>query len=180
MPVEEPSPTEWAAKIEHLVQRAEALADSQARRVAIELLQVVMDYHAAALDRFLGIVNESPGGEDIIRSLAEDSLTSSALILHDLHPDSFEERIERALHRLRLQLNPRGANLILLENANGKVRLRYTGPLNKGIPEVRKIIENAISEIAPETAELIIEGIEEESQRIGFVPLDSLLAGQTK
>jgi len=178
MPEVHPSPSEWAAKIEQLVQRAEALTDFQARRVASELLQVVMDYHAAALDRVLSVINQSPGGDEIIRSLAEEPLAASVLLVHDLHPDSFEQRIEHAIRKLRLQLNPWGADLILLENADGVVRMRYVGPRHRRIPEVRKVVENAIFEMAPDTDELIIEGVEEEPPRNGFVPLDSLLAPQ--
>lgn len=176
---DESRPAEWAAKIDDLARRAETLPDARAKAVAIELLQVVMQYHAAALERMLAIVGESPGGETVIRSLVEDHLAASILLLHDLHPDSFEVRVADAIHRLRLQLNPRGANVALLGTDGGVVRLRCEIPRNRSIPSLKNQIEDTIAAMAPEAAEVIIEGLEEQPPRDGFVPIEKLFAGQT-
>lgn len=188
MAEEEVRSREWAARIEEATSRADALKDPEARRVAVDLLQVVMEYHAAAIDRMMRIVNEAEGGASIAGAIAEDGLAASVLLLHDLHPDSFEIRVRRAVDKLRLRLNPRGANLTLLGldlpgmdlpgMDNGVVRLRYEPPRNGHVPSVKSLIEDAIVEMAPETVEVSIEGLEEQPASNGFVPLQALFAGQ--
>jgi hypothetical protein len=183
MAEEEVRSKEWAARIEELTSRADALKDPEARRVAVDLLQVVMDYHAAAIERMMRIVNESEGGASIAGSIAEDGLAASVLLLHDLHPDGFETRVRRAVDKLRLRLNPRGANLTLLGldppgMDSGVVRLRYEPPRNGHVPSARNLIEDGIVEMAPETVEVSIEGLEEQPASNGFVPLQALFAGQ--
>jgi hypothetical protein len=179
MAEEEVHSKEWAAKIEELVRRAESLTNPEAKRVALELLRVVMEFHAAAVDRILEIVNEKDGGSSIIRSLAEDDLASSVLLLHDLHPDDFDTRVQRAVDKLRLRLNPRGADLALLGVEDGLVRLRYKVPRNGHLESVKALIEDTVLGMAPETSEVIIEGLEEPKGPDGFVPLATLFAGQT-
>ncbi len=91
---------EWIDKIEELVRRAEALPDPKARGIAVDLLQAVLDFHAAGLERMMEIAADSgAAGEAIIERIATDDLTSSMLLLHDLHPDDLETRIERAVRK---------------------------------------------------------------------------------
>jgi len=169
---------EWAARIEDLVRRAESLHDPNAKSVALDLLDVVMQFHAAGLHRILDIVSQTESGSSVIQSIAEDGLASSVLLLHELHPDSFDTRVHRALDRLRMNLNPRGANLALLGLEDGVVRLHYDSPRNGHIASARALIEAAIYEMAPEAVEVIIDGLTEQPGPDGFVPLASLFAGQ--
>lgn len=177
---EEEAPSgDWAAQIEASVRRAESLTDPEAKRVVLDLLETVMAFHAAALDRILEIVSASDGGAPAIEAIAKDGLTSSILLLHDLHPDDFAIRIQRAVDKLRHRLHPRGADITLLGFADGIVRVRYQSPRNGQVAAAKSLIEDAIFELAPDTVEVAIEGLKEELAQNGFVPLASLLAGQS-
>lgn len=174
---ENPCPPEWAAKIEDLVRRAKAIADPEAKQIVLDLLRGVMEFHAAALDRLLSIVITSKDGDSVIDTLATDDLVASLLLLHNLHPDDYEARIARAVDKLRLRLNPRGADVTLLGAESGLVRIRYDGPRNGHIAGARTLIQEAVLELAPETIEVIVEGVQEPAPN-GFVPLAALSAGQ--
>ena len=119
----------WIDKIEELVRRADSLSDPTARGIAVELLQGVLDFHAAALERVMEIAMESgPSGEAIIDRFATDDLTSSLLLLHDLHPDDLETRIDRAVHKLQSVFSSLGARLSLTAIEGGTVRLHFDSP----------------------------------------------------
>ena len=51
-----------ADRLEDLVQKVRSLKDSDARDAALELVQAVMDLHAAGLDRMMEIVSTSEAG----------------------------------------------------------------------------------------------------------------------
>jgi hypothetical protein len=92
---------EWVDKIEELVRQAEAIPDPKARSVTIDLLKAVLDFHAAGLERMMDMVFDSgPAGEAIAERIVADDLTSSMLLLHNLHPDNVETRVARAVEKL--------------------------------------------------------------------------------
>src|SRR5579884_3940128 len=77
-------------KIGELVRRAEALPDREARSLCAELVQVVMEFHAAGLERMLSIVLQQENGPAILASFAGDDLAANVLLLHGLHPDDLQ------------------------------------------------------------------------------------------
>ena len=166
---------EWAAKIEGLVRRAEAIPDATAKEIALDLLRCVMRYHAAALERTMKILSNEREGPAIIKALVDDGLVASVFLLHGLHPDDFETRVARAVDKLCLRLNPRGADVALVASGGGVVRLRYEAPRNGQISGARALIEDTIIESAPEALEIVIEGLQEPAPE-GFVPLAALSA----
>ncbi len=159
-------------KIGELVRRAEALPDREARSLCAELVQVVMEFHAAGLERMLSIVLQQENGPAILASFAGDDLAANVLLLHGLHPDDLQTRLERALAQMQPFLRARGASVLLLGLENGVVRVRLEG----GSPEVRSVIEEAIYGAAPEVAEVVVDEAARPANR-NFVPLASLLAG---
>jgi hypothetical protein len=168
---------EWVDKIEELVRQAERFADPHARTVTIDLLRAVLDFHAAGLERILDIVFESsPTGEALIERIASDELTSSLLLLHDLHPDDVATRVNRAVEKLQDVFVSLGARLSLLEIENGTVRLNFESQRTWSGTPVRASIEKAIFAAAPEISSVVIEGLKE-TPPAGFVPVSHLLAG---
>ncbi len=168
---------QWIDKIEGLVHRAESLSDPKARGVAVDLLQAVLDFHAAGLDRVMEIVAASgPAGESIIERIAEDDLTSSMLLLHDLHPDDLQTRIDRAVYKLQDMFASLGAKLSLIAIDPGTVRLQFDSARTWSGTPVRSSVENAIFQAAPEIETVVIEGLKE-TPPANFVPLSDLLVG---
>lgn len=167
---------EWVDKIEALVHRAESISDPMARSVAVDLLQAVLDFHAAGVERMLEIVAGSgAAGDVIIEQIAKDDLTSSMLLLHDLHPEDMETRIGRAVQKLQEMFASLGARLSVLAIEAETVRLHFDSARTWSGTPVKASIENAIFQAAPEIASVVIEGLKE-TPPAGFVPISDLLA----
>lgn len=155
-------------EIEKLVHRAESLSDPEARSVASGLLQAALEFHAAALERILEIA-----GKETVSRIAADDLAASLLLLHDLHPDDLETRVNRAIGKLQGMFLSLGVSLSLAGIEAGSVRLCFESNRTWPAAAVRDSVENAIFQAAPEIESVTIEGIKE-SVPAGFVPLSEL------
>jgi|SRR5579885_1881545 Fe-S cluster biogenesis protein NfuA len=159
-------------KIGELVRRAETLPDREARSLCAELVQAVMEFHAAGLERMLSIVLQQESGPALLASFAGDDLAANLLLLHGLHPDDLRTRLEKALAKMQPFLRARGASAVLLGLDNGVVRVRVEG----GQLGLQSVIREAIYSAAPEVAEVVVDGAARPASP-NFVPLASLLAG---
>lgn len=168
---------EWVDKIEGLVRRAEAITDPQARGITIDLLQAVMDFHGVGLNRLMQILADSGAAADpIMDRVAADELTSSMLLLHDLHPEDLETRVQRAVRKLDEMFASLGAKLTLVAIETGTVRVQFDSPRTWSGSPVKASVEGLIFGAAPEISTVVIEGLKETPQA-DFVPLSDLLAG---
>jgi hypothetical protein len=174
---EEVGSQQWIDRIEELVHRAESVEDPKLRGIAVDLLQAVLNFHAAALERMMEIAAASaPDGEAIIDRIAADDLVSSVLLLHGLHPDDLETRVNRAVEKLQRLFGSRGASISLLAIEEDVVRLRFdTDRVWSGAP-VKASIEAAVYQAAPEIMNVIVEGFRDPPMP-DFVPLANLRAG---
>jgi hypothetical protein len=154
--------------IEPLVQKVQGLADPKARRAALDLLQAVMDLHAAGIEHMMEIVADSSFGAETVAALGNDRIVSSLLLLHDLHPLDLETRVARALDRPDFRSH--GASVELIAATEGLVRVRIEGG-----PGLRGAVEAALAEAAPDAADIQVEG--GTSAVSGFVPLAALTTG---
>lgn len=166
---------EQAQRIESLVRRAEGLPNAAARAVVLELVQAVLEYHAAGLERIVELTREAgEPGRALMAAIAADELAGSLLLLHDLHPDSISTRVVRALENLAPFLRRRQASARLVSIDGGTVRVKAeagSGPAEA----VQAAVEEAVRGMAPDAEDVIVE-IEGPSTA-GFVPLSSLVAG---
>lgn len=165
-------------KIEALTQEVEALPDENARAKAIELMQLLMEYHGAAIERIMEIIAKTgAAGKVIFSDLAKDELAASLLILYGQHPLDFETRVELALDKVRPFLKSHGGNAELLSVEDGIVRVRMVGSCN-GCPSssvtLTQAIEKAIYEAAPETVAIEAEGAIEEPKPGGLVQIKGI------
>jgi hypothetical protein len=168
---------EWIDKIEQLVHRAESLPDANARNTAVELVQAVLDFHSAGLERMIAIASDyGPDGEALIERIAMDDLTSSMLLLHDLHPHDLETRLNRAIRELQKMFASLGASLSLISIEPEMIRLQFESRGAWAGTAVRASIENAIFQAAPEIENVIVEGLKE-TPLVDFVPISDLLTG---
>jgi hypothetical protein len=158
---------ERVRRIEELVSRVAALPDRESRETAQALMESILELHGAGLERMMEIVFDSgESGKAMIRRFAGDSLVSSLLVLHGLHPDDIETRVEHALSKMR-------ADAELLGVFESVVRVRLTGS-GCGLKES---VEATLREAIPDATDIIIE---ESVPSNGFVPLTSLgLAAST-
>jgi hypothetical protein len=168
---------QWAEKIEGLVRKAESIPDPASRAVTIDLLRAVLAFHAAAVERILELVFESgPAGEAVIEKIASDDLASSLLLLHNLHPEDMETRVNRAVRKLDEMFLSIGAKLLLVSMETDTVRVHFESQRPFSAAPVKNSIEKEILQAAPEITSVIVEGLREAS-RTDFVPVSELLAG---
>src|SRR6202453_5377708 len=166
--------------IETLVQRIEQVKDAALKATAKKLVQSLMEFHGAGLERMLEIVHDSlESGPSVIETLGQDELVRSLLLLYGLHPDALETRVLQALEKTRPYLRSHGGNvnLVAVEHS-GAVTLRLEGSCH-GCPSssatLKLAVEEAIYEAAPDVTAIIVQGsIEEHSPTVAFVPLSQL------
>jgi Fe-S cluster biogenesis protein NfuA len=131
----------------------------EAREKAVELVRLVLEFHAAGLKRFIELVKRaSRDGEAILRDFAADEVVAPMLLLHDLHPQEVESRVRSALDQVRPYLQSHGGDAELLGIRDGVVTLHFNGSCD-GCPSsavtMKLAIEKAIYEAAPEITQII-------------------------
>lgn len=163
-------------QIEGLIRNIENLPDATARTSALELVQTLMEFHGAGLERLMEIVADAGDpGYRIFEDFARDHLVGSVLLLYGLHPHSLVERVTRALDKVRPYLDSHGGNVELLGVSDeGAVRLRMEGSC-KSCPSssmtLKLAIEEAIYEVAPDVTSIEAEGVAEQPKATGFVQI---------
>lgn len=151
---------ERVRRIEELVRRLEHSPDSETRDTAHALLETVLELHGAGLERMMEIVFEAGDqGKAAIRHFAGDSLVASLLVLHGLHPDDLETRVQHALNKIQGYVE-------LIGVFDGVVRVR----LNGGSYGLKESVEAALREAVPDADEIVIL----QTAASGFVPLAAL------
>lgn len=126
---------------------------------AAELLRHVMALYAEGLGRVLELAPEA------VRRLADDEIVGSLLVLHDLHPDDVDTRVQRALDGVRPYLGSHAGGVTYVGvDAEGVAYLRLEGSCD-GCPSsavtVRNAIEEAILAAAPDVVSVETEGVVE-------------------
>jgi len=173
--------------IEALLQRIEKANDPAMSAMAKELIQRLMEFHGAGIERMLEIIHQNASPQSgaaenaAIDTLGRDPLVSSLLLLYGLHPDALETRIQHALEKAQPYLKSHGASANLINvDAVGAVTVRLEGATHgcsSTSAGLKRAVEEAIYEAAPDVTAIIVEGaVDELSPAAGFVPL-SVLSG---
>jgi len=166
----------YTGKIDQLVRRVAALGDSEARAVALDLLQSVMDLHAAAMSRIVEMLAESgEGGRNSLEKLGSDPLICGLLVLYGVHPVPLTERVARAVEQVRPKVQKQGGDVALIGIEDTAIRISIQSSSNgcHSSPDaLKEVAERAILEAAPEIVEVIAEGVP--SAKSGFVPLGNI------
>jgi Fe-S cluster biogenesis protein NfuA/nitrite reductase/ring-hydroxylating ferredoxin subunit len=153
-----PDAQEVGERIELLLGQVREAVNVRTRERVEELVRLLLELHARGLDRALKLLDERGR-----RVLAEDPVVSSLLVLHDLHPDDVQTRIQRALDRVRPYLGSHAGGIEFLGvDGAGVAHLRLEGSCN-GCPSstvtVKLAIEQAVLEAAPEVERIEVEGV---------------------
>lgn len=163
-------------EIDSLVAKIEQCSDPAAQETIRELVRALLDVHAAGLARVLQLLSQAGGqGRSILDSFAEDTVIKNLLLLHGLHPEDIETRVQQALDQVRPYLHSHGGDVELLEVEGGTVRLRLQGHCN-GCPSSRmtlhSTVEQAIYDAAPDVAAVEVEGMADGHAPSDLVQLD--------
>jgi len=166
--------------IEALLQKIENINNPALTATAKELVQLLMEFHGAAIERMLEVVHQTtPSGASVIAALGRDDLVRSLLLLYGLHPESLETRVIQALEKTRPYLKSHSGNVALVGiDETGAVTLRLEGNCH-GCPSssatLKLAVEEAIYDAAPDVTAILVQGqVEEKPPALGFVPISNL------
>jgi Fe-S cluster biogenesis protein NfuA len=163
-------------KIETLLETIEASADPNIRAAATDLMQTTMEMHAGAIERLMDVVFDSvPQGKEVIDKLAEDETVESLLLLYGLHPLNLEERVLRALDKVRPYLESHGGDVEILGIDDGAVRLKLQGSCHgcsSSAATLKTAIEESIYESAPDIISLEVEGVVDPHETPALVQIE--------
>ncbi len=167
-------------RVEELVRKIENLPDETAKSSALELMQSLMEFHGAGLERMMEIVADSKaGGFATFDEFAADELVGSLLLLYGLHPLTLEQRVLQGLAKVRPYLDSHGGDVELLSTNDGVVRLRMEGSC-KSCPSsamtLKLAIEEAIYAVAPDVVAIEAENVAEKSAG-GLVQISNKRSG---
>jgi Fe-S cluster biogenesis protein NfuA len=126
-------------KIESMLQSVESYPDRGFRETTRELVRELLDFHRAGLARMIELADKDGG------RMAADPAVAPLLLLHGLHPEQLEVRVERALEKVRPYLGSHGGSVELVGIEEGRVRLRLQGSCN-GCPSSAETLKNSIEE----------------------------------
>ena len=152
-----------AERIEPLLAELEkSLSPGDFARVE-ELVRCVVALYGEGLARIPTVLAEhGAAGSALWRQLVADERIAGLLALHDLHPESLAERVERGLEKVRPQLGSHGGDvhLVSVDERTGAVRLRLDGSCD-GCPAssatLRHLVSDAIRAEAPEVGEISVD-----------------------
>ncbi|CAN2536656.1 FeS+cluster+biogenesis+protein,+nifU-like [Methylocapsa aurea] len=145
-------------RVEDLVATLEALPETHARVVARQLMEAILDLHGVALARMSAIVAASGCGDILLEGFGGDERVAAVLLLHGLHPEMPQARVKKAIAKLAPSLRAQGADIALMEVIDGvaRLRLRIPGASREEAAILRRQVEDAIVEAAPDLDEIAI------------------------
>lgn len=173
--------TERMERLSELLQEADSIADPVWRTKLQEIVQTLLEFHGEGLARIVAAI-EAGGvaGQRMLATLADDDLVGNLFVLYDLHPRSFEERVEAALEEVRPLLARHGGDVELVEcMPDASIRLRLKGNCHgcaSSQMTLKQTIEESLRAAVPDLTEIDVEGITQPAEMplSGFVPLSAL------
>jgi Fe-S cluster biogenesis protein NfuA/nitrite reductase/ring-hydroxylating ferredoxin subunit len=167
-------------------ERIERLLDASAasgplvRERAEELLRLVADLYGAGLERVLELAYDAGAlSDDLLDALADDDLVSGLLLVHGLHPYPVEERVGRALDKVRPYMGTHGGDVELIEVTDeGVARLRMLGSCDgcaSSAVTLDLAVKDAVEAAAPEIVRIeVVEDKPAKPSSDGLISVDSL------
>jgi hypothetical protein len=146
------------ARLDTLTAALERVSDEKAREAARELLALLLDLHGRAFERLSAIISASGDGPALFEQIVESRDIAAVLLLHGLHPQSVEERLQKVIARMRPQWNARGLHVDLISagTAFAIVQLKRNGRAEP-TQQLRLEIESALTDAAPDLDDILIE-----------------------
>ena len=86
-------------QVEEVLDEFAQAGDEVTLERAERLVRSVMGLYASGLARVVEVAEERDPA--LVRALADDEVVGSLLVLHDLHPDDVDTRVQAALDRVR-------------------------------------------------------------------------------
>jgi Fe-S cluster biogenesis protein NfuA len=117
---------------------------------ALAAISGLLQLYGAALRKIVERVRDRP---ELVREFAADDAIGPLLLLHDLHPDTLNDRVGAALDSVRPYLGSHGGDVELIGVDGDVVRVRLSGTCNgcaASSVTLKSAIEDAVRATAPE------------------------------
>lgn len=117
---------------------------------ALEAVELLAGIYGEALSRVMLHVSAAP---ELVKQLAGDELLSHLLVLHELHPGSVHERVDRALDDVRPYLASHGGDVELVSIEDGVAMVRLSGTCQScasSSATLELAVQDAVLAAAPE------------------------------
>jgi Fe-S cluster biogenesis protein NfuA/nitrite reductase/ring-hydroxylating ferredoxin subunit len=180
-PASSPDVRSVGERIERLLD-ASAASGPLVRERAEELLRLVAELYGAGLERVLELAYDAGAlSDDLLESLADDELVCGLLLVHGLHPYPVEERVARALDKVRPYMGTHGGDVELIEVTDeGVARLRMLGSCDgcaSSAVTLDLAVKDAVEAAAPEILRIeVVEDKPGQASVSGVIPVESLTA----
>jgi Fe-S cluster biogenesis protein NfuA/nitrite reductase/ring-hydroxylating ferredoxin subunit len=180
-PASSPDARSVGERIERLLD-ASAASGPLVRERAEELLRLVADLYGAGLERLLELTYDAGGlSDELLESLVDDELVSGLLLVHGLHPYPVEERVTRALDKVRPYMGTHGGDVELIDvTDDGVARLRMLGSCDgcaSSAVTLDLAVKDAVEAAAPEIVRIeVVEEKPEKASASGLISVESLSA----
>lgn len=168
-------------RLQGLLAALDGLGDQGAASAARELVQVVIDMHGRGLSELMALIDETGAqpADTLPAKLAANPRVRGLLLLHDLHPDDLTTRVRHALARVGPHLEVQGVRTDLVSVDDGVVCVRVSASGQKGnrpaADVLRREVEDALLDMAPDATEVLIEGLEAASgAQEAYVPISAI------
>ncbi|WP_053960304.1 NifU family protein [Sulfobacillus thermosulfidooxidans] len=175
--------TQFEALVEAVDQRLESIEKTSVpgfRQQVGELVNDLLEMYRMGFEQVMYYARSYP---DLPQKFADDPVLGPLLMIHNMHPLSFEERVHKALDNVRPYLKTHDGNVRLLSVEQGIVKLALEGHCH-GCPSSRVTIKTAIEQElmrwAPDMLDLIVEGednvlsIDPDDARRVVIPLSAV------
>jgi Fe-S cluster biogenesis protein NfuA len=134
-----------------------------------DVLRLVTDLYGGGLARVLELVGDD---DELFRRLVADDLVGSLLIVHDLHPESLGQRVQRAIESVRPYLGSHGGDVEVLDIDDdlGVVTVRMLGSCDgcaSSSVTLELAVQRAIQEAAPEIVRIAVEAGDTAAEPLG-------------
>jgi Fe-S cluster biogenesis protein NfuA len=153
------------ARIEGLLDELADLGNPAVTERAEELVAAVVSLYGAGLERIVAALSDEPNRADLLRRLTDDDLVSNLLMLHELHPDDVDARVQAALDKVRPYLGAHAGGIEFLGvDAHGVAQLRLQGSCDGcagSTATVQNAVERAVLDAAPDVVAIHVEGVVE-------------------
>jgi len=167
-------------QIADLVEQIESSAEPQCRELSRRLTRTLLDVHREGLFRVWSLLEASGKiGQPVREACLADPLVNKLLMLHDLHPESLETRVQQALAKVRLHLSSHGAEVALVTIEDEAVHLRLIGDCDgchSATQSMKQMVEDALYDAAADSSTVVWEAAVASPARPsgGFVPIETL------
>jgi Fe-S cluster biogenesis protein NfuA/nitrite reductase/ring-hydroxylating ferredoxin subunit len=145
---------------------------------ALEAVELLAGIYGEALSRVMLRVSSAP---DLVEQLTADELLWHLLVLHELHPGSVQERVDRALDDVRPYLASHGGAVELAAVQDGVATVRLSGTCQScasSSATLELAVRDAVLAAAPEITRVeALAGEAGASQAV--IPVESLFRRPT-